>query len=209
MTLVMPIVSVNTGQLSLLGQSQGGKDVYSGIRKSPVLGGGLLFLGRNGLEGDQQTDHLSANGQRIHGGPEKAVYMYPRSHYTDWVAELGTVLVPGDFGENLTIDDALETDVCVGDRFRWGEALLEVTSPRRPCAKLNMLRGPGTSEAMMKNGRSGWYCRVVQPALVPTTGALKLLSRRADGPTIAEIFRQKIRREPIVPALREDLPDQA
>ncbi len=200
----LSIVSVNTGQLELVGMSPGGHEVYSGFRKAPVLGGTPIKLTELGLEGDQQTEHLDSTGKRIHGGVEKALYFYPREHLGRWVQDLGYVVVPGDFGENVTVDGPLEADVYIGDRWRWGDAVVEVTSPRRPCAKLTMLRGPDAARIMMATGRCGWYCKVITPGIVPTVGELQLLSRRIDTPSISEAFRAKISRSSAVPALRED-----
>lgn len=205
---IMGIVSVNTGQTALLGQTPRGTDVYSAIRKAPVVGGTPIYLGPEGLEGDEQTDtRLTGKGQdrkRIHGGPLKAVYVYPRDHYLRWVAETGVVLVPGDFGENLTLDDVDEGEVVIGERWRWGEAILEVTGYRRPCYKLDLLRGEGTSRAMMANARCGWYLKVLTPGIVPTVGEVRLLHRPTDGVTILSSFREKVSRNPTIPGPPED-----
>lgn len=202
----MGIVSVNTGQRSLLGQTRGGKDIYSGIRKAPIVGGTPIVLGPEGLEGDEQVDtRINArNGHRIHGGPRKAVYAYPRDHYPRWVEEMGVVLAPGDFGENLTLDDVDEGQVVIGERWRWGEAILEVTGPRRPCFKLDLLRGAGTSAAMQANGRCGWYLRVLTPGIVPTIGEIRMLNRPTGGITILQAFREKIDEDPTIPGPPED-----
>lgn len=210
----VPIVSVNSGVVALLGERENRHgemcEVYSGIRKSPVLGHTDLYLGPEGLEDldgrriDEQADRRLSKGHRIHGGPLKAVYAYPRVHYENWVAELGTVLVPGDFGENLTVDDVTESVVKIGDLWRWGQAILRVTGPRRPCYKLNMLRGQGTSEAMMQNGRCGWYFSVVQTGQVPTTGTIHILHRPTKGVTIAEAFQRKTSADPTIPGMPED-----
>lgn len=194
---IMEIVSVNTGPVALLGQRRG-RPVYSGIRKTPILGTTSIYLHKDGLEGDEQAD------QRVHGpGKDKTVYVYPRAHYELWVPEMDTALAPGGFGENLTVDGLAEDVVLIGEQWRWGEALLEVTGPRRPCFKLNMLRGNGTAEAMMRNNRCGWYFKVLQPGHVPTVGALELVHRPDDGVSIAERFREKTRRDPTIPDLRD------
>ncbi len=193
MTVTMPIASVNVGRVAPLGNRLG-HDVSSGIRKTPVIFD-WLYLSPLGLEGDEQDD------RQIHGGPLKAVYFYPSAHYTMWCAERNEALGPGMFGENVTVDDRLEADVRIGEVWRWGDALLQVTGHRRPCYKLDMLRGPGTAKAMMGNGRCGWYCSVLEPGEVPTHGALELESRPAGGMTILDSFRAKVKREPIVPDL--------
>ncbi len=193
----MEIVSVNTGRVALLGERRG-RQVRSGIRKAPV-NDTHVYLHATGLEGDEQADHV------VHGAVnDKTVYVYPRDHYALWVPEMGTVLVPGDFGENLTVDGITEDEVLIGERWRWGEALLEVTGPRSPCAKLDMLRGEGTAAAMMRNARCGWYFKVVTPGLVPTTGDLELAYRPTEGITIAARFRDRARRKPTIPDIRDE-----
>ena len=206
----VPIVSVNTGTVALLGEYDG-RPVYSGIVKAPVLGGTDLYLGPEGLldplDGhrvDFQADQRVSRGKRIHGGPLKAIYTYPRSHYPLWADELSCALIPGGFGENLTVDDVTEDEVIIGERWAWGDAILEVTGPRRPCYKLNMLRGDGTSEAMRANGRCGWYFRVVQTGLVPTVGSLQVIDRPTTGPTIADSFWRKMRDDPTIPGMPDD-----
>jgi MOSC domain-containing protein YiiM len=198
----MSIVSVNTGRVSPLGTRRG-RQVRSGILKHPVTVGSLQ-LGELGLEGDEQEDQRLHRGERIHGGLLKAVYFYPRGHYIDWVHDLNQALLPGMFGENVTVDDVLESDVLIGEQWAWGDALLEVTEHRRPCYKLNMLRGDGTSEAMMRNGRCGWYCKVLRPGRVPTHGALTLVHRPLSGVTIAQSFRAKVTADPTVPDMPPD-----
>jgi MOSC domain-containing protein YiiM len=204
MAQTMPIVSVNTGIVAPLGERRG-RQVRSGILKHPVMSGSLQ-LGELGLEGDEQEDKRKVRDtdRRIHGGPLKAVYFYPRAHYELWVPELGQALVPGMFGENVTVDDVLESEVFIGEVWEWGDALLEVTDHRRPCYKLNMLRGVGTSEAMMRNGRCGWYCKVLRPGTVPTRDALTRIHQPATGTTVLESFFAKVAREPIVPDMPDD-----
>src|ERR1700693_4300207 len=107
----------------------GGREVRTGIYKEPVAGRvGLRMLG---LEGDFQAD------PSVHGGPEKAAYVYPSEHYSYFRELLGRPdLSPGFFGENLTTEGLLEDEVRVGDVFRVGTAVVQVTTPRTPCFKL-------------------------------------------------------------------------
>jgi len=208
------IISVNTSLATLLGRRPGRhgeiRDVYSGIRKSPVLGGTDLYLGPEGLEDlaghriDQQADTRVLGGKRVHGGPLKAVYAYPDAHYERWAHELHTVLVPGDFGENLTIDGVTEDDVVLGELWKWGDAILRVTGPRRPCYKLDMARGKGTALLMQQTGRCGWYFSVVKTGRVPTRGNISILHRKPGGITIARAFREKIDRDPSIPDMPEN-----
>jgi MOSC domain-containing protein YiiM len=151
----MRIVSVNVGMPAPLRRADGA-EVPSGIVKAAVAG--RVRVGRTNLAGDGQAD-LS-----VHGGPDKAVYAYPHEHYARWAAELGRDdLVPGIFGENLTVEGLAEDDVLIGDRFRAGAALLEVSQPRMPCFKLGIRMGdPGFLKPFLRSGRLGFYLRVLE-----------------------------------------------
>src|SRR5258705_10468922 len=106
-----------------------GEVVRTGIFKSAVPG--PVALRDHNLDGDRQAD-LS-----VHGGADKAVYGYPSEHYGFWCEWLDADVLPrGAFGENLTTGGPLQADVCLGDRFRIGSALLEGGQPRIPCSKL-------------------------------------------------------------------------
>ena len=151
----MRIGSVNVGMPAPLRRADGAV-VPSGIVKAPVAG--RVRVGRTNLDGDGQAD------LRVHGGPGKAVYAYPAEHYPAWARELGRDdLRPGHFGENLTTEGLLEADVLIGDRFRMGTALLEVSQPRVPCFKLGIRMGdPGFLKPFLRSGRLGFYLRVVE-----------------------------------------------
>jgi MOSC domain-containing protein YiiM len=191
---IVPIVSVNTGQVALLGERRG-RQVYSGIRKVPVSHAKpSMWLDVDGLTGDEQAD------RKVHGVTRnRTVYAYPSTHYAFWNREMGQTWGPGDFGENLTVNDILEDEVIIGEVWKWGEALLEVTGHRRPCYKLDMLRGNGTAKAMMHNDRCGWYFRVFRPGLVTIAGSLQVVERPNAGRTVLGSFRAAVHREPTVP----------
>lgn len=152
------LVSVQAGPVAPLGPA----GVPSGFVKHRVEG--AVKVGPLGLAGDAQAD-LS-----VHGGPEKAVYAYPEMHYPRWRAEFpehAARFVPGGVGENLTVADADESSVCLGDVFRLGGALLQVTQPRQPCFKFALRFGDNhLPRAMVQNGRSGWYLRVLKPGRI-------------------------------------------
>ncbi len=135
MNSAIRLVAVNVAKPKYLGEHRG-KPILSGIAKLPVAVD-HLWLDLLNLEGDGQAD-LS-----VHGGPDKAVYAYPSEHLADWAAELGQQLGPAAFGENLTTAGGTEDQVCIGDRWYWGDAVLEVTQPRAPCFKLAIHRGRG------------------------------------------------------------------
>src|SRR5215217_8274121 len=108
-----------------------GRTVRTAIFKSPVEG--RRWVDRLNVEGDGQADLLA------HGGEHRAVYVYDRSSYAHWARQLGRDdLGPGHFGENFTVDGLPDDAVCVGDRYRIGGALFEVTQPRVTCFKIGL-----------------------------------------------------------------------
>jgi MOSC domain-containing protein YiiM len=132
----------------------------SAIWKEPVTG--PIWLDTLGLRGDGQAD------RKHHGGPWRAVLMYPADHYPRWRAEWGQEdLGPGGFGENLTVAGLDEFTVCLGDRFEVGEVSMEVTSPRNPCHVLARRHGiKDLVAATRANHRHGWYLRVLCPGWI-------------------------------------------
>jgi MOSC domain-containing protein YiiM len=157
------LVSVNVAVPELLGLHRG-QPIISGIAKRPVTAESL-WLDHVNLQGDAQAD------LEVHGGPDKAVYAYPSEHLPAWSAELGQDLGPAAFGENLSTAGGTEDDVCIGDRWLWGDAVLEVCQPRTPCFKLAMHRDRGDiGRLLRRSGRTGWYLRVLRPGRVPVAG---------------------------------------
>jgi hypothetical protein len=123
--------------------------VSTGIYKEPV--GGRIMLRRHNLDGDQQADLT------VHGGWDKAVYVYPSEHYPLWQAELPAMRLPyGIFGENFTTGGLDESSVHIGDQFRIGGAIVEVTQPRMPCYKLGIrFKRPDMPKRFHASGRCG------------------------------------------------------
>ncbi len=144
-----------------------------------------------GVEGDEQAD------RRVHGGPRKTVYAYPVEHYPPWRRELPGMDLPwGMFGENLTTEGLLEADVHVGDRYRVGTAVLEVTQPRFPCYKLGIKFGrEDILPLFLRSGRSGFYFTVVEEGEVAAGDAIEVVSRAVDRPTITALVRERIRED--------------
>lgn len=134
------------------------RGAQSAIDKRPRLG--RVACGALGLAGDAQGD------LRVHGGPDKAPHHYPQEHYAAWRALLGRhplLDAPAAFGENLHTRGLTEAEVCLGDRFRVGDALLEVSQARQPCWKLNERFGRADMAAdVQRSGRTGWYYRVLE-----------------------------------------------
>jgi MOSC domain-containing protein YiiM len=174
------ILSVNVGQRVEVPHN--GRMVATGIFKGPIDGPAMLR--RLEVEGDVQAD-LS-----VHGGLDKAVYLYGWDAYLWWMDELGHRLQPGEFGENLTVTVLDENRVHVGDRFRVGDALLELTTPREPCFKLGIRMGdPGFLKRFARAGRTGAYARVLEEGAVAAGDPIERVAHAADQPTIAELHR--------------------
>lgn len=164
------ITDVRTGRARVVA---GHRTAYAKApRRGPVAVHAL------GLEGDE------VGNPRVHGGPDKAVYAYAAANYPLWRAdhpEHRERLVPGAFGENLLIEGLDEATAHVGDCWRAGTALLEICQPRQPCQTLARWFGdPAMVKAMVANGRSGWYCRVVEPGELAAGDPLTL-EHRPDG----------------------------
>jgi MOSC domain-containing protein YiiM len=143
-----------------------------------------LYLSNEGLEGDQCAD------QKHHGGAERALHQYPLEHYAYWQNKYGVNnrwQAPG-MGENLSSQGMTEDTVCLGDRYQWGEAIIEVSQPRSPCFKLNKRWGiDDFSVEMQAISRCGWLYRVIQPGVVSVKQPLVLLEREANAMTIREV----------------------
>ncbi len=184
-----------------------GKPVTTGIFKQPV--DGPVMMRSLNLDGDRQADLT------VHGGSEKAVYAYPMEHYSYWRQELPDEELPwGAFGENLTVEGLLETEVNIGDRFRIGTAEVMVTQPRFPCFKLNLKFGRDDMVKRFLNSRlSGIYFSVLQAGEIVAGDAIAPVSRDENDVTVADIIQiylreandDLIRRAIQVPALAAGL----
>lgn len=148
----------------------------SAIKKIQV--DGELTLGELGLAGDEQAEH------KIHGGPDRALCHYPREHYADWIREFpeqADLFCPPAFGENLSTEGLTEHNVHIGDIFRWGEALIQVTQPRSPCFKLNFhFAISDMAQQMQQSGKTGWLYRVVAGGHVAGDTPLERVSQVSD-----------------------------
>ena len=154
---------------------------YDGSRPSAIgkiQVDGELTLGDLGLEGDEQAE------KKLHGGPDRALCHYPREHYAHWARELpqqADLFCAPAFGENLSTEGLTEKNVYIGDIFRWGEALIQVTQPRSPCFKLNYHFAVSDMAQLMQNsGKTGWLYRVVAGGQVSSDAPLTLVSRLSD-----------------------------
>ncbi|CAN5678793.1 MOSC domain-containing protein [soil metagenome] len=184
-SLNLPIVAVNVGTPAALTDSRTGKVAMTGIVKRTVDAASVT-VGFTNILGDGQADLQN------HGGPDKAVYCYSHDHLAAWRDEIG---YPDDrqapFGENLSVIGATEDDVHIGDRWRWGNVVLEIAQPRWPCFKLGLHAGLHDLPArLIANERCGWYCRVIVEGRASTVDScLTLLHRNDDAPTVREAFQ--------------------
>jgi len=176
----MDLVSVNVGLPSLY--SWRGDTFKTSIFKTPVSG--RVMLRTTNLDGDRQAD-LS-----VHGGPNKAVYGYPSENYQYWKEQLpGEDLPWGSFGENLTTEGLLETDISVGGRYRLGSAIVMATTPRLPCFKLAAkFRRDDMIERFLHGRRSGYYFSVIREGEIGAGDEFEFLDGVTPTLTIAETY---------------------
>lgn len=179
------VVSVNVAEPGVLLRHSSG-DVISAIDKQPVSASTLRLSSLN-LDGDRQADtRPTPAGGQVHGGPDQAVYAFPVEHFPRLGEIVGADVEPGFMGENLTLGGATETDVCIGDLWRWGGALLQVTAPRGPCFKLGIRVGRQAARTIIREeALVGWYLRVITPGDVPTLGPVTLVERHPAAVTVA------------------------
>jgi MOSC domain-containing protein YiiM len=182
----MKLVSVNVGLPREVPYR--GKTVKTGIFKAPVAG--RIRVRTLNLEGDRQAD-LS-----VHGGPSKAVYVYPSEHYAYWRRELPGVDLPwGMFGENFTTEGLREDQVNIGDRFRIGSAEVMATEPRLPCYKLGVKFGrEDIVKRFLQSGRTGFYAAVLQEGEVGAGDGIERIGRDGNNITIPDITRLYVNR---------------
>jgi MOSC domain-containing protein YiiM len=177
----MKLLSVNVGRPRAV--MQDGDAVLTGIFKDPVKG--RVILRTLNLDGDGQAD-LS-----VHGGPTKAVYVYPSEHYDYWKRELPGMELPwGMFGENFTTVGLLESQLNIGDKFHVGSATVTVTEPRMPCYKLGIKFGrPDIVKKFLASERTGFYFRVLEEGEVGADDGIRLIERNNDGLRVSDVTR--------------------
>jgi ferredoxin-NADP reductase/MOSC domain-containing protein YiiM/ferredoxin len=158
-----------------------GRTVHTGIWKRPVAGSRIV--GRLNIEGDGQGDLAG------HGGEQRAVLVYQLDSYRHWQDHFGRdLLEPGSFGENLTVDGLPDDEVCIGDRYRIGNAEFEVTQPRVTCFRVGMRLGkPDLPKLLVAHRRPGFYCRVIAEGRIRAGDEIELLARGRHAITVAEI----------------------
>jgi MOSC domain-containing protein YiiM len=170
------VVSVNVSGVQVVPHHD--REVATGIFKVPVPGR-VRVRGVN-LEGDDQAD------RRVHGGPDRAAYAYASEDLDWWAAELGRPVPPGSMGENLTLHGVDVTGAAIGERWRIGSTVFEVTSPRVPCFKLGIRIGEPRFPARFSLARRpGAYLRIIQEGDVAAGDRVEPVERPTHGVTVA------------------------
>jgi ferredoxin-NADP reductase/MOSC domain-containing protein YiiM/ferredoxin len=181
-----------------------GKTVFTGVYKDAVSG--PRRVGKLNIEGDGQGDLAG------HGGEQRAVFVYQRDSYRHWERELAREdFVYGQFGENFTIDGLGDDEVCVGDRYRIGSAVFEVTQPRVTCYRVGIrMNDPRIPALLVSHRRPGFYFRVLQEGEVQAGQEIVKLASGPEQMTVAELSallylpshpRQELLRALRIPAL--------
>ena len=160
-----------------------GRVVRTAIFKYPVEG--PVMVRRYRMDGDRQA------ATKVHGGRDKAVYAYPSEHYPFWRKELPeTPLEWGHFGENLTTRGLREDELQIGDKLRFGAALLQVTEPRHPCSNLNVrFDRPDMVKRFLASRLTGFYLTVLEEGEVAAGDSIELVERRNHGIHVSDITR--------------------
>lgn len=178
-------------------------DELSAFAKQPVPG--PVRIHAEGIEGDAQAD------RKHHGGPHMALHLYPLAHHAFWEEELGgheLLAQPGAFGSNLSVGGLVEHEVMLGDRFRLGSALIEISQPRMPCWKIEHRFGrPGMVATIIRSARCGWYFRVIEQGVAQAGDMLDRVETGRAPWTIAEIFAEIA--NPHAPSTRDRLREMA
>ena len=190
----MRIISLNVGMPRLVDWQ--GAEVFTGIFKEPVAT--PLALGFTNFVGDGQGDLT------VHGGVSKAVYAYPAEYYEAWRARLGRELPLGIFGENLTTEGLFEDDVCIGDEFLCGTAVLVARQPRLPCFKLGLrFNDVSMVKTFVDVGKPGIYFSVKQEGIVGPGDSMTCIHRDEHRLSVTQLFQMIIDKETSHDALRK------
>lgn len=192
--IVGRVVSLNVGSIREVVHR--GRTRTTAIWKDPAPG--RVSVNRDGLAGDHQAD------PKFHGGARKAVYAYAREDARWWEDELGTPIGSATFGENLTLEGIPINDAVLGERWRVGGALLEVTQPRFPCWKLGLRMGdPRFPRRFLAAGRAGTYLSVVEEGEIGAGDPVRVVSRPAHPVTVGLIAHLNHADRPLALALLE------
>jgi len=182
--------------------------------ETPIEGAGKTGrtgIFKRGVDGPVAVTPLGLAGDTIsdtenHGGVDQAVYLYGAPDYAWWSEELGREMLPGTFGENLTVSGLRSAECCIGDRFLVGSAILEVTAPRIPCSTLNARMGDRMfAKRFRRAERPGLYCRVVRGGEVRAGEAVELERYEGEKLLALELFRDFFDTETAESTLRRHL----
>lgn len=174
-----------TELISFAGQAKQAYGITTAIDKQQTIGDIEVTL--LGITGDESAD------PKHHGGKERALHHYPQEHYQYWQTyyqsqNITRQWLPSSMGENISTRGFDEDNVCIGDRFQWGEAVIEVSQPRSPCFKLNKRWNiEDFSQRMQQTNKCGWLYRVITPGIVKQGASFKRIARVDNAMTIAQV----------------------
>ncbi|MFB4164941.1 MOSC domain-containing protein [Alteribacillus sp. JSM 102045] len=156
---------------------QNGKVMKTGIQKQSVE---VLHAAEHGCEKDDVAD------KKNHGGTDRAVCIYPYDHYPKWESEFNTTLADATFGENITARNMTEDKVCVGDTYKIGDAIIQVSQGRIPCDTISRRTNiPTLLSRVVETGYTGFLCRVLKEGTIRKTDTIQLVEQHPDQVTVA------------------------
>ena len=168
----------------------------TGIYKSPIE---KACIDLNGIIGDVQVD------KRFHGGPEKALHQFALTSYQTIIEQfpdLKGIAIPGSIGENLNSDNLNDSNVCIGDTYKLGSILIQVSQPRRPCWKINhKFDVSQLAKFIAQQHITGWYYRVLEPGNVQIGDNITLVDHHKNSLTVEELSRITLEHRPNPEAL--------
>lgn len=176
----MQVLSCNISQATEIVFN--GKTEITGYYKNPV--DTPIFLGKNGVEKDTVADKVH------HGGPDKACYIYGYNRYAYWQKKYPALAFQyGQFGENITLSNLVETDIHIGDIFQLGKARVQVSQPRQPCYKMGIkFSDTGIVHAFRQTSYCGMYVRVLQEGFVEKGSPVTCLQKAPNSLSLAAVF---------------------
>ncbi|HXQ33052.1 MAG TPA: MOSC domain-containing protein [Anaerolineales bacterium] len=193
---IMKLSSVNLGQERTLHRKD--RSEQTGIFKFPTAK--PVKLTKLGLEGDVIVS------KKHHGGPDQAVYVYGGADYKWWSEDLGREILPGMFGDNLTISDLESAQLSIGDFIRIGEVTLQVTAPRIPCATFAArMEDPQWVKKFRYAEKPGLYCRVIKEGLIEVGNAVSIEKYTGETISVLQMFRDYYDRNKSEETLRRHL----
>jgi MOSC domain-containing protein YiiM len=176
----MRVLSLNVGRPKLL--MHDGQPYSTAFNRTPVEG--PVELGLEGLAGDRVAD------KRYHGGPQKAMLLYPHEHYAWLEQKLGRPIPLPSFGENLTLEGLTEEQACVGDVYEIGSAVVQASEPREPCFKLaRKHHTPALVKWVHETGFGGFYVRVLKTGTLQCGDELRLIERPHPQASMFRLFK--------------------